>query len=268
MASIHGHRLDDLGRADQRPLLAVEELRERPVLALDAERDPFLVAPLLDRGAGQVEADAEAAVGLGLLDDQPLLVDLGLPGKVGLAVPLGALGLLVELVELRTGALLVVPGEDGVVLRVHDVAPVGLLGPDHREDGLEVVDLGPSDDVLGAAHLGGHSSSSGVGSGVVSNGVMAIGPSATVPQRLDPGEHEGLHDRRGLGGVGEVDAVGGRDRVGEHDPGGPLGHPPGLRGAIHRARNGAVNREAVASSRSDSSKARCPRTISGSCSAR
>ena len=39
-------------------------------------------------------------------------------------------------------------------------------------------------------------------------------------------------------------------------------------GLIHRARNGAVNREAVTSSRSDSSKARWPRTISGSCSTR
>ena len=73
--------------------------------------------------------------------DHALLVDLGLPGQVGLAVPLGALGLLVELVELGPGALLVVPGEDRVVVRVDDVAAVGLLGAHDREDGLEVVDL-------------------------------------------------------------------------------------------------------------------------------
>ncbi len=39
-------------------------------------------------------------------------------------------------------------------------------------------------------------------------------------------------------------------------------------GAIQRARNGAVNRDAVASSRSDSAKARWPRINPGSCSTR
>ena len=39
-------------------------------------------------------------------------------------------------------------------------------------------------------------------------------------------------------------------------------------GVIQRARNGAVNREAVVSSRLDSSKARWPRTISGSLATR
>ena len=43
------HGLDDLRGADQRALLAVQELRERPVLRLDAELDPLLVAPLLER---------------------------------------------------------------------------------------------------------------------------------------------------------------------------------------------------------------------------
>jgi hypothetical protein len=99
---------------------------------------------------------AEPSIGLGLVADQLLLIDLDLPGKVGLPVPLGPFGLLVELVELRAGALLVVPGEDGVVVGMDHMAAVGLLGADHREDGLEIVDLGAADDLLGAAHFGGH----------------------------------------------------------------------------------------------------------------
>ena len=39
---------------------------------------------------------------------------------------------------------------------------------------------------------------------------------------------------------------------------------PASAGRIQRARNGAAKREAAVSSRLDSSKARCPRTISGS----
>ena len=48
------HGLDDLGRAEQRALLAVEELARRPAAALDAELEPLLVAPLLDGGADVV----------------------------------------------------------------------------------------------------------------------------------------------------------------------------------------------------------------------
>ena len=128
MASIHGTDSTILAVQIKRALLAVEELGEGPVLALDAQGDPLLVAPLLERRPGDVEADGVAALGLGRFGDQLLLVDVGVPGQVGLAVPLGVLGLLVELVELGPGALLVVPGEDGVVVRVHDVAAVGILG--------------------------------------------------------------------------------------------------------------------------------------------
>ena len=49
------HGLDDARGAEQRALLAVEELRERPVLALDAELDPLLVGPLRERRAAQVD---------------------------------------------------------------------------------------------------------------------------------------------------------------------------------------------------------------------
>ena len=96
-------RLDDLGRAHERALLAVHELRQRPVLALHAELDPFLVTPARQRGPAHVEAFTEAPVGHGVGHHELLLVDLGLPGEVGLAVPLRLLGLLVELLEL--GAL-------------------------------------------------------------------------------------------------------------------------------------------------------------------
>ncbi len=72
------HRLDDLGRAEQRPLLAVHELREQPVLVLDAELDELLVVPLLEHGAGQrrfVPLHLRR-VGLGVGDHDLLLVDL------------------------------------------------------------------------------------------------------------------------------------------------------------------------------------------------
>ena len=135
------HRLDDLGRAHERALLAVHELRERPVLALDAELDPLLVAPLAERRAGDVDALARSRRWHGVGHHQLLLVDLGLPGQVGLAVPLGLLRLLVELVELGTTALVVVPGEDGVVDRVDGVAAPRPRSVLHDgQDGLEIVD--------------------------------------------------------------------------------------------------------------------------------
>ena len=95
------HGLDDLGGADQRALLAVEELAEAPVAALDAELEPLLVAPLLDRRADVhvgVEAGAEhrLVLGDGLLD-----VDVGVPRQVGGGVPLTGLGLLVQLAQRR-----------------------------------------------------------------------------------------------------------------------------------------------------------------------
>jgi hypothetical protein len=131
----------------------VEELRQRPVLALDAEGDPLLIAPLLERSTRDVEADRMAALRRGRLDDQFLLLDIGVPREVGLAVPLGVLGLFVELVQLRLGTLLVVLSEDRVALRRDDMATVRLLGTDDGENGLQVVDVLAADDVLGAAHL-------------------------------------------------------------------------------------------------------------------
>ena len=60
-------------------------------------------------------------VGLGVVHDDPLLIDLDRPVQVGLAVPLGLLGLLVELVQLGLGSLLVVPGELGRAVVRHSV---------------------------------------------------------------------------------------------------------------------------------------------------
>ena len=98
------HGLDDLGGADQRALLAVHELAERPVLALDAELEPLLVAPLLERRAGDGRCRRRSRrSATALAGDDLLLVDVGVPRQVGLAVPLRRLGLLVELVRAPGG---------------------------------------------------------------------------------------------------------------------------------------------------------------------
>ena len=70
------------------------------------------------------------------------------PRQVGLAVPLRGLGLLVELVERRAGALLVVPGEDGVGVVLDGVDGLVDVGVRDGEDRLEVVDVGAADDAL------------------------------------------------------------------------------------------------------------------------
>src|SRR5690554_6839759 len=59
--------------------------------------------------------------GVGRFDEPLLGVDVDRPVEVGLTVPLRRLGLLVELVERRTGALLVVPREDGIRVVAHGV---------------------------------------------------------------------------------------------------------------------------------------------------
>ena len=133
--------LDDLGGADQRALLAVHELAEHPVLRLHAELGPLLIAPALEERAAQV--DAAPAVGGGVGDDHRLLVDLDRPVEVGLAVPLGGLGLLVELLEAGPGPLLVVPGEDGVGVVLHGVDRGLDVGVGHVHDVGVAGDHGP-----------------------------------------------------------------------------------------------------------------------------
>ncbi len=141
------HGLDDLGGAQQRALLAVHELAEAPVAALDAELEPLLVVPLLDRCADvhagvDAGADQRLILGDGLLD-----VDLGVPRQVGGGVPLADLGLLVQLAQRRP-AERVVPREDGVGVVLDDVGDlVGIVSGD-GQDGIDVVDLGAADDRL------------------------------------------------------------------------------------------------------------------------
>ena len=112
------HGLDDARGAEQRALLAVHELRERPVLALDAELDPLLLGPLLERRAREVDGVAEEAAVLAARSSSAtlLLVDVDRPVEVGRDVPLRRLRLLVELDERRAAAL-VVPREDRVDVR-------------------------------------------------------------------------------------------------------------------------------------------------------
>ena len=139
------HGLDDAGGAEQRALLAVHELREQPVLRLDAELDPLLLGPLLERRALEVDAlGEEALVGLDVLERELHLVDLGRPVEVGGDVPLRRLGLLVELDERRAAAL-VVPREHRVGVRLHRVHDRVGVGVADREDRLEIVDLVASD---------------------------------------------------------------------------------------------------------------------------
>ncbi len=132
----------------------MHELAHRPVLALDEERAPLLVSPVVQRLAGTTGRE-EHRVGVGIgggVGHHLLDVDGGVPRQIGLAVPLGVLRLLVELVEGRTLALLVVPGEQGVGVVLDGVHHlVRVLGGD-GQDRLEVVDVGPTEHLF----VGGH----------------------------------------------------------------------------------------------------------------
>jgi hypothetical protein len=83
-----------------------------------------------------------------------LLVDERVPGQVGRSpFHWPRLGLLVELVELGTESLLVVPREDRGAL-VLDGPEAGLiLTADEVEDRLEVIDVVSADDVEIRRHL-------------------------------------------------------------------------------------------------------------------
>ena len=139
------HGLDDLRRAQQRALLAVEELRQRPAALVDAELEPLLVAPLLDDGAvvvvGRQAGRERRLVG----GDDRLELDLGVPRQVGGGVPLADLGLLVQLAQLRPGQR-VVPREDRVGVVLDDVLDLVDIGVGDGQDRLDVVDLVATDD--------------------------------------------------------------------------------------------------------------------------
>ena len=256
------HGLDDLGRAEQRALLAVHELREQPVLVLDPELQEALLVPLLQHRAGDESAVPLhlRRVGLGVGDDHLLLVDLDRPVQVGLPVPLGLLGLLVELVELGLGALLVVPGELGRAVVGHVVEALDVVVADEAQHGLEVVDVVTPDQLQVGPHLLVLSSSSVVialppwwwsggrmwwidgrrWSGGCGAGASEVAPGRVQAQGEDAGQDEGAHQRAGVVGVGQV-GVGRRvGAVGHHDAHGPLGRPGGLSGSSQRAKNGAA----------------------------
>ena len=97
-----------------------------------------------------VGGDAGAEGGL-ILGDLLLEVDGRVPVEVGGGVPLVGLGLLVQLAQRRPGEG-VVPREDGVGVVGDDVGDLVDVGVGDGEDGLDVVDIGAADEVLGGGH--------------------------------------------------------------------------------------------------------------------
>ena len=112
---------------------------------------PLLVAPLLEGRPAEIDALAEAAGLDGVVDRHLLLVDGRVPGQVGLGVPLGLLGLLVELAESGTGAL-VIPREQGVGVVLDGVGNFVDVVVGDRQDRLEVVDVGAADQLFVGCH--------------------------------------------------------------------------------------------------------------------
>ena len=139
----------DLAGAQQGALLAVEELAHPPVEGLHLELQPFLVAPVLDRGPFDVghallkEVDRAGHLSRDLLD-----VNVDGPIEVGGTVPLRRLRLLVQLGEALSGTA-VVPGEDGVTpcgSRVEVGAEIpGIIS----DDRLDVVDVFAAQELVG-----------------------------------------------------------------------------------------------------------------------
>ena len=153
--------LDDFGGAQQCALLTVHELAEAPLGRLETELTPFLVAPRVERRIGilhvgrihlEFELEVERLVG----------VNLDRPVEIGGGVPLAGLGFLVELVELGPLTLVVVPGEDGVGVVLHEMDQlIGIV--------VRLRDLHDAIDVVGVVEVvalgDGHDRSSWSGSG-------------------------------------------------------------------------------------------------------
>src|SRR5947199_115314 len=124
------HLLHDLGGADERPLLAVQELRELPGLEVAPEGGLLLAREPLPHGRAE---DRDRLVGQLL---RIFRIEVLRPVDAGVGVPLELLALLVEVHE-RGAALLVLPAKDGVegvpprpgaVLDRNGVAAVGRHG--------------------------------------------------------------------------------------------------------------------------------------------
>jgi hypothetical protein len=151
----------------------------------------------------------EYGVGLGIarrVGDDLLDVDVELPGQVGLAVPLGLLGLLVQLHQRGTAAL-VVPREDGVGVLLDGVGHGIDVGVGDREDRLQVVDVAATDDLLGRRH---------------------VSSSARYSCRQQTRQEIRAHEAADGGVFTDVETVGRTQRVGQDDPREPFGSITGF----------------------------------------
>ena len=148
------HGLDDLGRGHHGALLAVHELAQLGLEALDAQRRQLLVAPVLDRRSVDLAGGRGELHERRALVDQTFGVDVGVPVELGDAVPLRAHGLVVERDELAAGPV-VVPQEDAVRVVVDDL-----------DRGVDLALVGQGGGRLGRRHLVSSGwRGSGVGSG-------------------------------------------------------------------------------------------------------
>ena len=113
-----GHGVDDLGRRDQRALLAVHELADRMALQVEAQPVLLLVGHLVPEGRA-VDRD-----GLVVHAHRVALEQLLAPVEPGAGVPLLLLALLVEVQQVgRTGIVFPVEGDLGgaIELPVRDL---------------------------------------------------------------------------------------------------------------------------------------------------
>ncbi len=104
---------------------------------------PLLLGPVLEETCS-LALFADPCVlggGNGELLGNLLLVDFDGPVEVLLAIPLAALGLLVQLVERWPLALRVIPGEQRVVARLHDRELRRHVTVGERHDRFDVVNV-------------------------------------------------------------------------------------------------------------------------------
>ena len=108
----------DFAGADERALLSVQELAEPPDYLLFVELLPLVLAPVFHRRARPSDVFSSRRQ---IVDRCQNLVgvDINRPVKVGLGIPLGSLGFLVEPFQFGAGALRVVPSEERVGIVDH-----------------------------------------------------------------------------------------------------------------------------------------------------
>ena len=131
----------DFAGAQKRALLSVEKLAEPPDHLLFVELLPLFIAPVMN---GRARASDIFAGRRQVVDGSQNLIGVYInrPIKVGLGIPLGCLGFLVEPFQFRAGAFGVVPGEESVGVVDHLV--------DHR---VQIgVGLGDLHDAINIVH--------------------------------------------------------------------------------------------------------------------